>query len=100
MKNNRKLEQIEDVMLEQIDILRNIDVKDKSRYMESVDRCKAIALLCDKIIQSQNTQLKQDIWDTTKKYRRMKAKAITMAETEPKEIDDKGYAETDEDECA
>ena len=48
---NKKLEQVENIMFEQINILRNLDSKNKAEFTDAIEKTKTIAILCDKVIQ-------------------------------------------------
>lgn len=91
---NKKLEQVENIMFEQINILRNLDSKNKAEFTDAIEKTKTIAILCDKVIQCQNTELKQDVWEVTKKVRQMKMNAVDN--TEPLKIEDMSYPDTDD----
>ena len=90
---NSKLERIEDIMFEQIEVLKGLDPSNKAEFADAIERTRTIAVLCDKVIQCQNTELKQDVWEVTKRLRQMKMNAISVDSPMPMEIGDGSDAE-------
>lgn len=63
---NKVLNQTDDIILKQIKLLDDCDVKSPI-FKEQVEKAKAITFMCDKLIQSQVAQLKTDVWQHSKR---------------------------------
>lgn len=76
MKNAFKM--VDEIMLGQLEELNKLDPNDKD-FMKKQQKAKTIALIADKIIQSNVSQLKRDIWEKSRMYGMAKKQAIAQA---------------------
>lgn len=63
------LENLNDILFEQINIMRNVNVKDEN-FNEVRLRAETITNIGDRIIKNSELQLKQDVWQQTRSMTR------------------------------
>lgn len=75
---NDIFQKIDNAMLEEMEELRKHNAQDKN-FKSLQEKAKTVALLADKIIQSQIAQLKIDVWQHSKNFKERKDAALASA---------------------
>ena len=85
--NENVFKKIDEAMLEELEELRKHNASEKD-FNSLKEKAKTVALLADKIIQSQISQLKMDVWQHSKNFRERKNLALQNASCIEVEHDD------------
>lgn len=76
--NNNIFQKIDNAMMEELEELRKHNASEKEFNLLK-EKARTVALLADKIIQSQVAQLKMDVWQHSKHFDKRKATALANA---------------------